>query len=59
MPREDKEKIMRYRIPMPSVEEQQEIIDKVENLENEIKDARLVIGDTGIQKQRILDKYLS
>lgn len=58
MPRGNKEDILKYRIPIPSPEEQQRIVSKVEELEAEIKVARKVIENTASQKQTVLDRYL-
>ena len=58
MPRGNKEDILKYRIPIPSPEEQQRIVSKVEELEAEIKVARKVIENAASQKQAVLDRYL-
>lgn len=58
MPRGNKEEIKKYRIPIPSPEEQQRIVSQIENLEIEIKAAREVIENVAQQKQAVLDKYL-
>lgn len=58
MPRGNKEDILKYRIPIPSPEEQQRIVSKVEELEAEIKVARKVIENAASQKQTVLDRYL-
>lgn len=58
MPRGNKEDILKYRIPIPSPEEQQRIVSKVEELEAKIKVARKVIENAASQKQTVLDRYL-
>lgn len=58
MPRGNKEDILKYRIPIPSSEEQQRIVSKVEKLEAEIKVARKVVENVASQKQTVLDRYL-
>ena len=58
MPRGNKEEIMKYKIPVPTAEKQQEIIGKIEKLEDEIKAARSIIEKATEEKQLILDKYL-
>ncbi|MDC2205656.1 restriction endonuclease subunit S [Bacteroides thetaiotaomicron] len=58
MPRGNKEDILKYRIPIPSPEEQQCIVSKVEELEAEIKAARKVIENAASQKQTVLNRYL-
>ena len=58
MPRGNKEDILKYRIPIPSPEEQQRIVSKVEELEAKIKVAREVIENAASQKQTVLDRYL-
>lgn len=47
-----------YRIPIPSFEEQQRIVSKIEELELEIVKARTVIENVTSQKQALLDKHL-
>jgi type I restriction enzyme M protein len=58
MPRGDKAKIMRYIIPIPSIDEQQTIVSEIEILEKEIADAKGVIDGISEQKTAILKKYL-
>lgn len=47
-----------YEIPLPSLKEQDEIISKLEVIENIKKRSRLVIENASSRKQEILDKYL-
>ena len=58
MPRGNKDEIIKYKIPMPSPEEQQQIVSMVEKLEHEINNARFMINKASGQKQAVLDKYL-
>lgn len=58
MPRGNKEDIMKYKIPMPNIDEQKRIIAQIEALELEITKARTLIENAASEKQAILDKYL-
>ena len=58
MPRGNKEEIMKFRMPILPIEKQQEIVERIEKLEDEIKAARYVIENAATQKQHILNKYL-
>lgn len=58
MPRGNKDDILRYRIPVPSIDEQKHIVSQIEALESEIHNARKTIENTASEKQVILDKYL-
>lgn len=58
MPRGNKEDIKKYRIPIPSPEEQQHIVSQIENLEAKIKSALKIVERAASQKQAVLDKYL-
>ena len=58
MPRGNKEDIMKYKIPMPSIDEQKRIVSQIETLELEITKARTLIENAASEKQAILDKYL-
>lgn len=58
MPRGNKEDIMKYKIPMPNIDEQERIVAQIEALELEITKARTLIENAAIEKQAILDKYL-
>lgn len=58
MPRGNKEDILKYRIPIPSIDEQMRIVSQIEALESEITKARNLIENTASEKQTILDKYL-
>ena len=58
MPRGNKEDILKYRIPVPSINEQKRIVSQIEALEMEINSARITIKNAANKKQVILDKYL-
>ncbi len=58
MPRGNKEDILKYRIPVPSVDEQKRIVLQIEAMEIEINNARTTIENAASEKQAILDKYL-
>lgn len=58
MPRGNKEDIMKYKIPIPNIDEQKCIVAQIEALELEITKARTLIESAASEKQAILDKYL-
>lgn len=58
MPRGNKEDILKYRIPVPSINEQKRIVSQIEALEMEINNERITIKNAANKKQIILDKYL-
>ena len=58
MPRGNKDDIMKYKIPMPHIDEQKRIVSQIEALELEITKARTLIENAASEKQTILDKYL-
>lgn len=58
MPRGNKEDIMKYGVPMPSVEEQRNVVDGIEALEKDIAEARGLIERLTAEKSAVLDKYL-
>ncbi|MDY3788360.1 N-6 DNA methylase [Bacteroides fluxus] len=58
MPRGNKEDILKYRIPVPSINEQKRIVSQIEALEMKINSARITIKNAANKKQIILDKYL-
>ena len=47
-----------YRIPVPPMNEQKQIVERLEALESEITKARTFIENAASEKQAILDKYL-
>ena len=58
MPRGNKEDIMKYKIPMPCIDEQKRIVAQIEVLELEITKARTLTENAASEKQAILNKYL-
>lgn len=58
MPRGNKNDISKYRISIPSIDEQKYIVSQIETLELEIKNARDIVENAASEKQAILDKYL-
>ena len=58
MPRGNKEDIMKYKIPMPNIDEEKRIVAQIEALELEITKARTLIESAASEKQIILEKYL-
>lgn len=50
--------LAQYEIPLPSLKEQDEIISKLEVIENNKKQSKSIISNGSAQKQTILDKYL-
>lgn len=50
--------LAQYEIPLPSLKEQDEIISKLEVIENNKKQSKSIISNASAQKQTILDKYL-
>ena len=45
-------------LPLPSLKDQDEIISKLEVIENNKKQSKSIITNASVQKQAILDKYL-
>lgn len=58
MPRGNKEDIMKYKIPMPNIDEQKRIVSMIKTLESEITNAHNLIESVASAKQTILNKYL-
>ncbi len=50
--------IKNLEIPVPPLSEQKILVYKLEKLENEIRDAKLIIESSSDKKQKIMDKYL-
>ena len=50
--------IKNFSIPVPPLEEQQKIVNKIEKLEQEINQAQQIIDESKNKKQEILKKYL-
>ena len=59
MPRGNKDDIMKYKVPIPHIDEQKRIVAQIEALELEITKARTLIENATNEKQAILDKYLT
>ena len=58
MPRGDKNTIPDYKIPVPSLAEQQKIVAQISTLEEKITAAKRVMAECPKKKQTILDKWL-
>ena len=58
MPRGDKQHIMQFVIPLPSLEEQRRVVAHVEELEADITQARKLMAGCADRKQAVLHKYL-
>lgn len=50
--------IKNFKIPVPPLKVQQEIVTQIEKLEKQIAEAQAIIDNSKQQKQEILDKYL-
>ena len=50
--------VRKYRISVPSLEEQKRVIAQIESYEAIINEARSIIESSSAKKQEILDKYL-
>ena len=49
---------MKYKIPIPNIDEQKRIVAQIEALELEITKACTLIESAASEKQAILDKYM-
>ena len=58
MPRGNKDDVLKYRLPIPPIEEQERIVSQIDALEQEIAKARILIKNAAGEKQAILNKYL-
>ncbi|MCD8296340.1 MAG: restriction endonuclease subunit S, partial [Prevotella sp.] len=58
MPRGNKTEILKYEIPISTIQQQRNILSQIEKLENEISNANTVISQAPQLKQAVLDKYL-
>ncbi len=58
MPRGDKDQIQNFTLVVPSLPEQDEIVSKIEALENNISQARISMAQVNEKKKAVLDKYL-
>jgi len=59
MPRGDKQHIMDFKIPLPTIEEQKKIVAEIEKIETKIAVLEKQIGDIPKQKEKILKNYLA
>lgn len=58
MPRADKDKVLDYQIPLPTLDEQQKIADKTSRLRSEIEQLKARIDEQNSEKKSIIHKYL-
>ena len=58
MPRGDKNVTMEYQLSIPSPEDQNAIVAKIQKFEQQIDAAQKVLDSAFARKQAILDKYL-
>lgn len=58
MPRGDTSQISNYSIPIPSVEEQNQIISQIEKLQSKINESKKIISTSADRKKQVLEKYL-
>lgn len=58
MPRGDKNSILEYKIPVPSIEDQQEIVKQIETYEAAITEAKAVMDSCAERKKMVLEKWL-
>lgn len=58
MPRGNKDNIIRYSIPVPVIEIQQQIVAEISAHEEKIATAKIIIKSSTERKQAILSKYL-
>lgn len=58
MPRGNKDDILKYRIPLPSLNEQKRILSQIEVWETHINTARITIERAADEIQAVLEKYL-
>lgn len=58
MPRGDKNTIPDYKIPVPPLAEQQQIVAQISALEEKIAAAKRVMAECPHKKQEVLDKWL-
>lgn len=54
----NKKDIENFKIPLPSLETQKEIVSRIEKLEKNISDAKKIIDNAKNKKEEILKKYL-
>lgn len=58
MPRGDKNSILEYEIPVPSIEEQQKIVKQIGEYEAAIAEAKAVMDSCAERKKRVLERWL-
>ena len=58
MPRGDKNSILEYKIPVPSIEDQQKIVKQIETYEAAIVEAKAVMDSCAERKKMVLEKWL-
>lgn len=58
MPRGDKNSILEYKIPVPSIEDQQKIVKQIETYEAAITEAKAVMAGCAERKKMVLEKWL-
>jgi len=59
MPRGDKQHILDYQIPLPSLSEQEKIVSEIEKIETEIEVLEKEIAEIPKQKKAVLRKWLN
>jgi len=57
-PEISKEMISNYTIPVPDIQTQKALVDKIEKQENKIKKAQAIIDSIAERKQEVIKKYL-
>lgn len=58
MPRGKKETIIKYRIPLTSLTEQENIVERIKDFSEQIDAIKGRMSECDSRKQAILDKYL-
>lgn len=58
MPRGNKEEIPNYKIALPSIQQQNAILQEIHTYEKRISEAQDIMNNTSMLKQKVLDKYL-
>lgn len=58
MPRGDKNSILEYEIPVPSIEDQQKIVKQIETYEATIVEAKAVMDSCAERKKMVFEKWL-
>lgn len=55
----NKSDLINFKIPLPPIEKQEEIVARIEEFEEQITEAQQIIDSAKAQKQAILNKYLN